>query len=277
MFKLGEIQRLTIVKKTEHGVYLAEGRNSDERVLLPGKEVPEDARMGSELEVFLYKDSQDRLIATLTMPKVKLHEVALLTVKDVGKIGAFADWGLAKDLLLPFKNQTKKVHPGEECLVALFIDKSSRLCLTMNVYEYLKTDHNYKAGDSVEGRVYLISDQFGAFVAVDDEFSALIPRKELFSEVKVGERITARVTEVKEDGKLSLSIRDKAYLQMDADADKVMKVIEAFDGVLPFNDKASPETIKREFNMSKNEFKRAVGRLYKARKIIITEKNIKKA
>ena len=185
------------------------------------------------------------------------------------------DWGLEKDLLLPFKQQTKKVRVGEECLVALYIDKSSRLCLTMNVYDYLATDHNYKAGDEVEGRVYLISDNFGAFVAVDDEYSALIPKNEMYGDIRAGEVIKARITEVREDGKLSLSIRKKAYEQMDEDAERIMKVIKDFDGVLPFNDKASPETIKREFNMSKNEFKRAVGRLYKERRIEITDKSIR--
>ncbi|MCR5357527.1 MAG: S1 RNA-binding domain-containing protein [Lachnospiraceae bacterium] len=277
MFKLGEVQRLTVVKLADHGAYLAKDRSADsDRILLPIKQVPEGTRVGSELEVFVYKDSKDRLIATVNRPLITLHHTALLKVKEVGKIGAFVDWGLEKDLLLPFKQQTKKLHEGEECLVALYIDKSSRLCLTMNVYDYLSTDHNYKAGDKVEGRVYLISDNFGAFVAVDDEYSGLIPTRELYGSVKVGQVITARVTEVKEDGKLTLGIREKAYIQMDEDAERVMKVIEAFDGVLPFNDKASPEVIKREFDMSKNEFKRAVGRLYKERRVEITDKSIRK-
>ena len=146
----------------------------------------------------------------------------------------------------------------------------------MNVYDYLETDHNYRVGSEVTGRVYLISDNFGAFVAVDDEYSGLIPKNELYGEVKPGQVINARVSDVKEDGKLTLSIRKKAYMQMDEDAEKVLKVIDQFDGVLPFNDKASPETIKREFNMSKNEFKRAVGRLYKERRIEITDKSIRK-
>ena len=199
-----------------------------------------------------------------------------MKVKEVGKIGAFMDWGLEKDLLLPFKQQTGKVRAGDECLTALYIDKSSRLCLTMNVYDYLATDHNYKVGDEVEGRVYLISDNFGAFVAVDDEYSALIPSREMYGDIRVGKVLKARVTEVREDGKLTLSIRKKAYEQMDEDAERVMKVLNDFDGVLPFNDKASPETIKREFNMSKNEFKRAVGRLYKERRIEITDKSIRR-
>lgn len=277
MLKLGETQRLVVVKIADHGAYLAEDRNADkERVLLPIKQVPEGTRVGSEIEVFIYKDSKDRPIATVNKPLIRLGKTAVLKVKEVTKIGAFLDWGLEKDLLLPYKEQTKKLHAGEECLVAMYIDKSSRLCLTMNVYDYLDTDSNYKAGDRVEGRVYLISDSFGAFVAVDDEYSALIPVKELYGDVKAGQIINARVTEVKEDGKLTLSIREKAYLQMDEDAERVMKVIEAFDGVLPFNDKASPETIKREFNMSKNEFKRAVGRLYKERRVEITDKSIRK-
>ena len=276
MIRLGENQRLIVVKLADHGAYLAEDRSTDgERILLPIKQVPEGTRVGSEIEVFIYKDSKDRPIATVNRPYVTLGQVALLKVKETGKIGAFVDWGLEKDLFLPFKQQTYKVKPGDEILAALYIDKSDRLCLTMNVYDYLATDHNYKAGSEVTGRVYLISDNFGAFVAVDDEYSALIPKNELYGEVKAGRIIKARVTEVKEDGKLTLSIRKKDYMQMDEDAEKVMKVIDQFDGVLPFNDKASPETIKREFNMSKNEFKRAVGKLYKERRIEITDKSIR--
>ncbi|MCR5233575.1 MAG: S1 RNA-binding domain-containing protein [Lachnospiraceae bacterium] len=278
MFNLGENQLLRVVKIADHGAYLAdpERGSRDERILLPIKQVPEGTKAGSEINVFIYKDSKDRLIATVNTPLIKKGETAVLKVKEVGKIGAFVDWGLEKDLLLPYREQTYRLHPGDECLVALYIDKSSRLCLTMNVYDYLDTDHNYRVGEEVEGRVYLISDNFGAFVAVDDEYSALIPKKELFGDVREGQKIHARIIEIRDDGKLTLSIRKKAYIQMDEDAEKVMKVIEAFDGVLPFNDKASPETIKREFNMSKNEFKRAVGRLYKERRIEITDKSIRR-
>lgn len=275
MIKLGEINHLKVVKKTEHGLYLADPDNLNERVLLPNKQAGE-LTISDETEVFIYKDSSDRLIATKETPLIKLHEVALLKVTDVGRIGAFVDWGLEKDLLLPFREQTKKVNKDEEVLVALYVDKTGRLALTMNVYEYLNTDSPYKNGDNVSGRIYLISERFGAFVAVDDKYSALIPRKELFTEVKVGKIIDARVTEIKSDGKITLSIRKKAYEQMDEDAEIVLKVIDEFDGVLPFSDKADPEVIKRELNMSKNEFKRAVGRLYKQRVIEITDHSIRR-
>lgn len=277
MIALGEIQTLVIVKKVEFGVYLAESKESqEERVLLPAKQIPVGKEINDTIEVFIYRDSKDRLIATTNTPKITLGKVARLHVVQTGKIGAFLDWGLEKDLLLPFKEQTKRVREGEECLAALYIDKSNRLCATMNVYPYLQQDSPYQKEDRVQGTVYEISENFGAFVAVNDIYSGLIPKKELYGEVKIGEQITARVTSVKEDGKLNLSIREKAYLQIEKDAEKVMQIIESFDGVLPFSDKASPETIRRETQMSKNEFKRAVGHLLKEKKIIIGEKVIRK-
>lgn len=276
MIRLGEIQTLQIVKKVEFGVYLGDGENREERVLLPKKQVPEDAQMGDEIEVFVYRDSKDRLIATTNRPEITLGGVARLKVAQVGKIGAFLDWGLEKDLLLPFKEQTKKVQAGEECLAALYIDKSNRLCATMNVYPYLDTDSPYGKDDRVTGVVYEISQNFGAFVAVDERYSGLIPKRELYGAVEVGDTVNARVTEVKEDGKLNLSIREKAYLQIGQDAQKILEIIDSFDGVLPFNDKASPEVIRRETQMSKNEFKRAVGHLLKEGKITITERAIRR-
>lgn len=275
MIRLGEVQTLQIVKQVEFGVYLGDGTDEKEKVLLPKKQVPEQAQTGDEIEVFVYRDSRDRLIATTRMPKMTLHKAARVRVAQVGRVGAFLDWGLEKDLLLPFREQTRKVAEGEECLAALYIDKSDRLCATMNVYPYLSADSPYKKDDRVSGMVYEISDNFGAFVAVDDRYSALIPKKELYGTVRIGDVVAARVTEVREDGKLSLSIREKAYLQIEKDAERIMEIIASFDGAMPFTDKASPEVIRRETQMSKNEFKRAVGHLLKAGKIQITERAIR--
>ena len=274
--QLGKTQPLTIVKKVDFGVYLAAPEAPEERVLLPAKQVPEGAQTGDELEVFLYKDSKDRLIATTAEPKIHLGEVARLQVKEVTKIGAFLDWGLEKDLFLPFKQQTRKVKAGEEVLVGLYTDKSSRLCATMNVYEYLSKESPYEKDDRVKGTIYEISENFGAFVAVDDLYSGLIPKREFFGQAKIGDVVETRVTRVKEDGKLDLSLREKTYLQMEKDAEQVMKVIDEFAGVLPFTDKATPEVISREMSMSKNAFKRAVGHLLKEGKIEISEKCIRK-
>ena len=277
MLKLGEKQTLEIMKKVEFGVYLKNpsDEKGEERVLLPAKQVPAGVGIGDEIEVFLYKDSKDRLIATTNTPLLMMGEVKVLKVAQVGKMGAFLNWGLEKDLFLPFREQTGKIREGDDCLVSLYIDKSNRLCATMKVYHHLNLNSPYKKDDRVEGMVYEISENFGAFVAVDEQYSGLIAKKEFFGNVKVGDRIKARVISVKEDGKLDLSIREKALTQILIDAQKVLDVIESFDGVLPFNDKANPEVIKRELQMSKNEFKKAVGHLLKSGKVEITEKSIR--
>ena len=274
MLKLGEKQTLIVVKKVDFGVYLAENTFGEEKVLLPIKQVPEGIDLGSKIEVFIYKDSDDRLIATTKQPAIMLGDVRMLKVKDVGKIGAFMDWGLEKDVLLPFKEQTKKVKAGDEVLCAMYIDKSSRLCVTMNVYEYLLNKSPYGKDDKVVGTVYEMSDNFGAFVAVDDIYSGLIPKKELYGNIKIGDSVSARVVAVKEDGRLNLSLREKAYLQMDTDAQKIFSMLEDNGGKLPFTDKAAPELIREKTGMSKNEFKRAVGRLLKEGKIEIRPDSI---
>ena len=274
MLRLGEKQELVIVKKVNFGVYLADHPEDEERVLLPAKEVPEGSGIGDVLRVLLYKDSKDRMIATLRDPYILLGQTAVLRVSQVSRIGAFLDWGLEKDLLLPFHEQTRKVSQGEECLVALYIDKSGRLAATMNVYPYLKQNPPYSIGDQVQGRIYETSEQFGVFVAVDDQYSALIPKRESAGTYRIGDIISCRVTDIKEDGKMDLSPREKAWIQMDADAELILKVIDSYDGVLPFGEKVSPEIINREFGLSKNAFKRAVGRLLKQGKIELTENRI---
>lgn len=274
MIELGKTQILTVQRIKDFGLYLGQPGDEEHSVLLPKKQAPEDAHVGEKLSVFIYKDSEDRLIATTRTPKLQVGEVALLTVKEVAPIGAFLDMGLEKDLLLPFKEQNHKVRQGESCLVALYVDKSKRLAATMDVYSYMSAESPYQKDDKVTGIIYEISETLGAFVAVDNRYYGLIPQKELYGRYHEGDVVEARVTKVREDGKLDLSPREKAYVQMDADAQKVLTAIESYQGVLPFGDKAAPEVIERESQMSKNAFKRAVGRLLKEGKIRITEKTI---
>lgn len=265
MIKLGIRQVLKVVRKVDFGVYVGERLDAgeEERVLLPQKHVSEDIQIGDEIEVFIYKDSSDRMIATVEESYVTLGKVAMLKVAEAGKIGAFLDWGLEKDLLLPFREQTKELKAGDECLVALYVDKSSRLCATMKVYHYLKTNSPYIVGDQVTGMVYEISDRFGVFVAVDNEYSGLIPKQEAQGRYRVGDVLSLRVTIVREDGKVNLSARQKVQDQIGEDTKAVLAKIQAQDGELPFDDKTDPERIKEEFGLSKSAFKRAIGRLLK--------------
>ena len=278
MIELGKKQTLTVVKTVDFGVYLAEkdDKEGKDSVLLPAKQVPAGTKAGDELTVFIYKDSKDRLIATTREPMLQVGQTAVLKVSQVTRIGAFLNWGLEKDLLLPYHEQTTRMQEGKDVLVALYIDKSQRLCATMKVYHYLSTRTPYVVGDQVKGRVYQISENFGVFVAVDDKYSALIPAREAAGKYRPGEILDLRVTEVKEDGKMNVTDRQKAYLQIEEDAESVLSVIDEFAGVLPFDDKASPEVIKREFGLSKNAFKRAIGHLLKEGKIEIKERRIYK-
>ena len=276
--EFGKQNLLVMVRKTDFGAYLAEKTSDEEQVLLPKKWVPSDLEIGDPITVFLYKDSEDRPVATTMTPKIMLGEVARLKVSALAGIGAFLDWGLEKELFLPFREQTRKVKAGEEVLVALYLDKSQRLCATMKLYPYLGNRPPYQMGDEIRGTVYEISDNFGIFVAVDDRYQGLVPKREAAGvNAKVGEVITARVSRVHEDGKLDLDLRKKAYLQMDEDADRLLSLIAQNGGTLPVHDKSSPEQIRQATGMSKNEFKRAVGRLYKERKIRLLADGIEEA
>ena len=278
MIKPGYFQTLEIDHMSSHGAYLfdfTEDGDKKETVLLPKNQVEENLKAGDRLDVFVYFDSEDRLVATVNKPAITMGKVARLKVLEVNKIGAFLDWGLEKDLFLPYAEQTRKVAKDDEVLAALYADKSGRLCATMNVYPYLSERSPYHAGQTVEGEIYAVLPNFGAYVAVDDMYSAMIPKEDMQKDHEVGKRVSAKIAMVLPDGKLRLMVREYAYKAMDTDAvDIYDKIKEEYEGVLPFDDKASPERIKEVFGLSKAAFKRAVGKLYKEEKISIEEGRI---
>lgn len=273
--QLGKTQELVVVKKTDFGVYLNTPTGEEsEKILLPKSQVPKDTELKDVLSVFVYKDSEDRPIATMLEPELELGEVARLYVKEVSSIGAFLEWGLSKDLLLPFKEQLYEVKKGDAVLVTLYLDKSERLCASMKVYEHLRCDSPYNKDDEVDGRVYETSDNFGVFIAVDDKYSALLPKKEVFETYHINQPVHARVAQVLEDGRLTLSVKKKIPEQMNEDAALILNCLKDAGGFLPFNDKSASDAIKERFHMSKNAFKRATGNLLKKRLISIESDGI---
>lgn len=274
MIELGKFQKLKVLRFVSIGAYLGTGEK-DEEVLLPKKQVPEDVSLGEDIEVFIYRDSQDRLVATTRTPKLSVGEVAPLKVIEITDIGAFLDWGLEKDLLLPFKEQTVKVEEGNEYIVGLYVDKSDRLCATMDTYSVLSSDSPYKVGDMIEGMIYSIKKDVGIFVAVDGKYHGMIPISESMRLYSRGEWIKARVIHIDEEGKLRLSFRLNVVDQMDKDSYTILKEIEKQGGTLFLTDKSEPEAIKKHLSMSKKAFKRGVGRLLKDGKIEIEEDYIK--
>ena len=269
------MQVLKVQRVKDFGVYL--GRDGEkESVLLPAKQVPEGTKVGDEVEVFLYRDSMDRIISTTTRPKLVKGSLARLTVKEKTKIGAFLDWGLEKDLLLPFREQTNPVRRGDRCLVGLYEDKSGRLCATMKVYDSLSCDSPYAEGDTVTGIIYRINPEIGAFVAVDEKYYGLLPASEFYDNYRVGDEVECRVSKKRPDGKLNLSGRRLAHLQISEDADRILAAMNEYGGYLPFGEKASPEQIKTSLKMSKNAFKRALGHLLKEGKIVTGDERIER-
>ena len=304
--KLGEWNILRIDRIKDVGAYLTDGKGLEctwkrsesakapeevMDVLLPTRQIPEGLEIGDIVEVFLYRDSEDRIIATTHTPLIKLGEIKKLKVKSVSDIGAFLDWGLSRDLFLPFKEQTVKVQQEKSYLVKLYIDKTGRLAASMKIASALKPNDTFKKGDHVKGIVYNVKKDFGVFVALynkaildengEDEkqnavitYSGLIHSSEVFENLYVGDEVTCRVVKAREDGKLDLAMRDEIPLQMEKDAEMVLDIIKSYGGKLPFNDKADAAIIKREFGLSKNAFKRAVGRLYKNKLIEISDDGI---
>ncbi|MFZ7121572.1 MAG: S1 RNA-binding domain-containing protein [Eubacteriaceae bacterium] len=275
MISLGKVQKLEVKRKTQIGVYLNLKNNDDEvDILLPKKQVPAEIEIGDEIEVFIYKDSEDRIIATVRKPKLIIGEIAALKVVEITNIGAFLDWGLEKDLFLPFKEQLGKVIKDGTYLVGLYVDNSKRLCATMKISNLLSSESPYKINDRAQGIIYSISHEFGAFVAVDNKYHGLIHNKELYGNYKKGDNVEVRIKKVRQDGKLELSLRNKSYNEIQGDAQKILNLLQVKGGTLLVNDNSSPQRIKTELNMSKSAFKRAVGRLLKKGLIRITDKGI---
>ncbi|MBK5243625.1 MAG: RNA-binding protein [Eubacteriaceae bacterium] len=276
MIETGKIQTLEINRITAIGAFLYDGTDAQNVVLLPEKEVPKSARVNDDIEVFVYRDSKDRIISTTRRPKILLGEFGHLKVADITKVGAFMEWGLEKDLLLPYNEQTTKIQKGRDYLVYLYLDKSDRLCATMKIYPLLKVGSDHKIGEWVEGYVYQINPELGAFVAVENLYHGLILMKDADIDIQCGEKVNARISEIRLDGKLILTPNRQAYKEIPKDAILILTKMNENQGLLPYNDHTSPHIIKKELNMSKSSFKRAVGKLLKEKKVRITERGIEK-
>lgn len=276
MIETGKIQTLKINRITAIGAFLYDGTDEKNVVLLPEKEVPKSARPNDDIEVFVYRDSKDRIISTTRRPKILLGEFGHLKVADITKVGAFMEWGLEKDLLLPYNEQTIKIQKGRDYLVYLYLDKSDRLCATMKIYPLLKVASDHKIGEWVEGYVYQINPELGAFVAVENLYHGLILMKDADIDIQCGDKVNARISEVRNDGKLILTPNRQAYKEIPKDAILILTKMNENQGLLPYNDHTSPHIIKKELNMSKSSFKRAVGKLLKEKKVRITERGIEK-
>ncbi|MEL1136499.1 S1-like domain-containing RNA-binding protein [Desulfitobacterium sp. THU1] len=264
MIQVGKINQLKVANLASFGAYLdAETGNRQDNVLLPGNECPDNVQEGDLFEVFVYHDSENRLIATRQKPLALVGEIAYLKVTAKTKFGAYLDFGIERGLFLPFREQKHPLEIDHSYLVYLYLDKSGRISATTDIYSLLRSDSPYQKNDNVMGTVYQINPEIGVFVAVDNQYMGLIPRSENYSDLRWGDRVQTRVIRVREDGKLDLSPRNLSHQQMNVDAELLINALNAHGGVLPLNEKSDPDEIEKTFHMSKAAFKRAVGVLLK--------------
>lgn len=279
MIKIGKRQKMIVDRFTSVGAYLTEVEKEGEElediaILLPNNELEDRGlQEGDEVEVLIYMDSEDRPVATFRKTEALVGTLAKLEVTDVNpKLGAFMDWGLKKELLLPRGQQEIPVEVGKKYLVGIYEDSKGRLSATMKIYKFLLPSTSIKKNDIVSGTVYRIEPNIGVFVAVEDRYFGLIPKIEYFKDYKVGDEIEARVIRVREDGKIDLTPRERAYIQIDDDAELILGKMRLLGDSFGFTDKSSPEEIVDYFNMSKKAFKRAMGNLLKNGKVEKNEK-----
>lgn len=274
MIELGEYNTLEIAREAEAGLYLKDDEGG--MVLLPGKYAPKDATIGQEMKVFISKDSEDRLVATTDTPKITLNEFALLKVNAITKFGAFLNWGMEKDLMVPFSEQKVDMEEGRSYVVYMGLDNdTNRLYASSKITRFLQNQYlSVEEGEKVEILVYKKTD-LGYTVIVNDEHLGLVFESDIYQILDVGERLQAYVKKVRPDNKLDITLRPVGYDSFISEASKeVFEIIESRGGSVPVTDKSAPGVINAIFKMSKKAFKKAVGDLYKQRKITISADSI---
>ncbi len=275
MAEIGKINKLTVVKEVDFGMYLNGGEEHGE-ILLPKRYLPENCSVNDELDVFIYRDSEDRLIATTETPLAKAEEFAALEVVAANNTGAFLNWGLPKDLLLPFREQKTNVQIGDKVFVFVYLDaESKRLVASAKIEKHIDNlPVYYEPGNEVDAIIWAKTD-LGFKVVIENLYSGMIYHNEIFQPLEIGQRISAFVSKVREDDKIDLTLNKTGYNKVTDTTDQVVKLLENNNGTLPYNDKSSAEDIRNFFGMSKKTFKMTIGSLYKKRIIEITPEGIK--
>lgn len=275
MVELGRMNQLAVVKLVDFGLYLDGGEKGE--ILLPQNVVPENCSVGDVLDVFIYLDSEDRIIATTEKPYVMVNEFALLRCVDVTKIGAFLDWGLYKDLLVPFREQKMNMMVGRSYLVFVYIDhETERIVASAKLDKYLDNiPPEYNPGDEVD---LIIADQtdIGYKAIVDQTFWGVIYENEVFAPLNKGEKMKGYVKKIREDEKIDLSLHRYGYRKVEDNLQRILDKLTEKGGEIMVSDKSSPDDIYDMFGISKKVFKQAIGSLYKQRLIEITPQSIRK-
>lgn len=272
MINLGAYNELEVVKQLDFGIYLKDG---DTEILMPTKWVPQDTKIGDKLNVFVFRDSDDRLIATTIEPYATANTFAFLEAKQVNQVGAFLDWGMDKDLLVPFREQSQRLEPGRSYVVFVYVDEeTNRLTASTKLNRYIEnTNIELRDGDIVDLLIYSETD-LGFNAIINNRYSGLIYKNEIYEAIRVGDKIKGYVKHVREDNKIDLSLQKSGFELVDDVKWRILNMMKQNEGFLALTDNSSPEEIKAKFQISKKAFKKAVGALYRERLVKITDKGI---
>ncbi|WP_338869525.1 S1-like domain-containing RNA-binding protein [Spirosoma sp. SC4-14] len=277
MLRIGRMNRLTALRETSVGFFLGDPylNNPNEDVLLPNKYVPESLAVGEEIDVFVYTDSEDRPIATTLTPHIMRDEFAPLPVVSVTGIGAFLNWGLEKDLFVPHKEQSKPMEAGQWYVVYLYLDRrTNRLVASSKISRFLDMDvSELREGDAVDLLAYERTD-LGFNVIINDRYQGLLYRNEIFQPIQVGDRMPGYIKRIRDDNRIDVSLQQEGYQNVEPNAQRILDTLKTNSGFLPLTDKSDPQLIYRTLEMSKKTFKKAIGTLYRERKIVLREDGI---
>jgi predicted RNA-binding protein (virulence factor B family) len=273
MIEIGKQNRLLVLRNTSVGLYLGDEDGQD--VLLPIKYIPEGIEVHDEIDVFVYRDSEDRLIATTLEPRIQLNGFASLRVKDVNEVGAFLDWGLEKDLMVPYREQTSRMRVGQYQVVYLYVDaETNRLAATNKLDRFLDSDPSQlQEGQQVDLLVWTETD-LGYNVIINQKYKGLVYKNEIYTSIEPGDELIGYIKRLREDSKIDVSLQQQGFANIEVNAQVVLDKLKKNKGFIPLNDNSSPEDIMDVFQMSKKTFKKAIGTLYKQRLIALEEKGI---
>ncbi|MEG2017160.1 MAG: S1-like domain-containing RNA-binding protein [Clostridium sp.] len=264
MIELGKINTLRVARSCDFGYYLdAQGKTTSEDILIPNSNIIGEIEVDDEIEVFIYKDSMDRPVATMKPVLAQVEQPAYLEVVDKSRIGSFVKIGLERDVLVPFKEAVYDLEVGKKYLFALYVDKTNRIAATTRVDKYLHDTTHYNVGEEVEGTVYGRHHNGNLIIALENTFRGIILKNEYFGDVKMGDVLKVRVKKYFDDGKIEVTARKPRLDEMGEMEEVIMNYLKKHGGSMTFNDKTNPDDIKKYFKCSKNGFKRALGVLMK--------------
>ena len=273
MIYIGIHNELVVDRILSPGAFLIDSEGND--VLLPNKYVPKETKVGDQLKVFVYNDSEDRIVATTLSPLLQLNQFGYLKVKDINNVGAFLDWGLEKDLLVPFRQQHGRLNVGQWCLVYLYVDKlTNRLAATTKIEKYFKKENIELEVNQEVDLIITSKSDLGVNVIINNTYSGMIFQNQIYKDIMMGDKVKGFIEQVRPDGKINVTLRKKGMKNLEEGAQTILDELKTSEGFMALTDKSTPEEIQSVLQMSKKNFKKSLGILYRNKQVLLKKEGV---